>query len=138
MAKKNDVDEEHRELLVGGEEESLLDSGEKLVRQAQRRILLRNILISGLVFIFLATGLMIANNLLVNKMANRLLWAEEEFKAISGPNTFLCQFQVDPGFLGGELSWSAYKIVEKKLSIAGTRGSNSVLIYFYQMFGDFD
>lgn len=92
----------------------------KILQGAKLFTLIRTVTISVLVFVLLAGILLIANAMILNRIANSELLNETLFNSVAGPNTYMTHHQVNDGFLVGETEYITYRIVGNRPVYDGT------------------
>lgn len=92
----------------------------KILQKAKVFTLLRTIAVSLLVFLVLGVAIVIINAMMLNRIANNELASEQSFDLVARPNTYMSQYQVNDGFLTGELEYVTHRIVGNRPVYNGT------------------
>lgn len=92
----------------------------KILKKAKILTLVRTITISLLVFVLLSAAVVITNAVMLNRIAMDELANEQIFDLVARPNTYMSQYQVNDGFLTGELEYVTYRIVGNRPVYNGT------------------
>ncbi len=96
------------------------DENKKLLRKAKLFNLIRTVTISLLVFVLLAGIILIANAMILNRIADSELINEFLLDSVAWPNTYMTHNQVNDGFLVGEAEYITYRIVGNRPVYDGT------------------
>ncbi|WP_078554309.1 anti sigma factor C-terminal domain-containing protein [Bacillus alkalicellulosilyticus] len=108
----------------------------ELFKKAKRKVIVRNILISGILFFILTICIVITNSKLLNNKAMNIQWEEELLYKIARPNTYMTHAQLNDGFLVGELEYSTYKLLGDSPVFSGVLSrSYSILPLTNRMYG---
>jgi len=134
--KKNDFDK--KDINIDDEKElnSLFDHFKntklkKTIKKAKWHSILRNVIISFLVFGVLMIGGGITNNIIVDKMWGPVQIATSSFNNISAPNQYIGKSSRYQGFLSGRTEYTTFKIIEDKVVYTGDNE------YSYGLFKDY-
>ncbi|WP_147535965.1 anti sigma factor C-terminal domain-containing protein [Bacillus marasmi] len=103
----------------------------KAIKKAKRHSILRNVLISFVVLVVVFIGGSIANRSLVYKLETPIQIAVSAFNEISAPNEYIGKMDRYHGILGGNNSFTTYKIIEGKVVYTGESE------YSYGLFQDY-
>jgi hypothetical protein len=103
----------------------------KAIKKAKWQSILRNVFISLVVLIVFLIGGSIANRELVYKLETPIQIAVSAFNEISAPNEYIGEIDRYHGILGGNNSFTTYKIIEDKVVYTGESE------YSYGLFQDY-
>lgn len=92
----------------------------KVLQKAKIFILIRTVVVSLVVFMLLGIIVVIANGMMLNRIANNELSNEQLFESVARPNTYMAHSQVNDGFLVGEAEYVTYRIVGNRPVYNGT------------------
>lgn len=92
----------------------------KVLQKAKVYTLVRTVAVSLLVFLLLGAVVMIANAMLLNRIADKELIGEYLFDLVARPNTYMTHNQVNDGFLVGEAEYVAFRLVGNRPVYNGT------------------
>jgi len=92
----------------------------KILQRAKLFTLIRTVTISLLVFVLLFGIILIANAMILNRIADSELLNETLLNSVAGPNTYMTHNQVNDGFLVGEAEYITYRIVGNRPVYDGT------------------
>jgi len=92
----------------------------KMLKKAKVFTLLRTIAVSLLVFLLLSIAIVIINGVMLDSIANKEVENEQNFDLVARPNTYMSQYQVNNGFLTGELEYVTHRIVGNRPVNNGT------------------
>lgn len=84
------------------------------VKSAKRKTILRNIIVSSIVFIILIGTLSFTNYKILNSKGHQLYRSIQQFEEITGPNIQMKGVQYDYNFLSGKMKLKNYKIVGER------------------------
>ncbi len=130
--KKNSREEINEDKELDGLFDELKTSKlNKAVKKAKLHSILRNILISILVFGVIVVGGSIANRGIVDKMWSPVELSVSNFNEISAPNQYIGKTNRYQGFLGGKSEYTTYKIIEGKVVYTGESDYNYGLFKNY-------
>lgn len=87
------------------------DKTRKVLQKAKIFSLIRTVAVSLLVFMLLGVIIVIANAMILNRIADNELQNEYLFGSVARPNTYIAHSQVNDGFLVGEAEYVTYRIV---------------------------
>lgn len=135
--KKNDFDKKDINLDDEKELNSLFDNFKntklkKTIKKAKWHSILRNVIISFLVFGVLMIGGGITNNIIVDKMWGPVQIATRDFNNISAPNQYIGKSSRYQGLLSGRTEYTTFKIIEGKVVYTGKNEYNYGLFEDYQ------
>lgn len=103
----------------------------RAIRKAKWHSILRNIIISLLVFGVVMIGGSIINSSIVDKLWVPIQIAVSSFNEISAPNQYIGKSSRYQGFLSGKSEYTTYKIIEGKVVYTGENEYNYGLLQEY-------
>lgn len=92
----------------------------KVLRKAKLFTLIRTVAISLIVFMLLSVIILIANAIMLNRIADNELLDEYLLDLVARPNTYTTHTQFNDGFLVGEAEYVTYRIVGNRPVYNGT------------------
>lgn len=92
----------------------------KILQRAKLFTLIRTVTISLFVFVLLFGIILIANAMILNRIADSELLNETLLNSVAWPNTHMTHSQVNDGFLVGEAEYITYRIVGNRPVYDGT------------------
>lgn len=92
----------------------------RLLQKAKIFILIRTSVISLIILILLCGIIVILNTMILNHIAMDVLTNEQIFDLVARPNIYMSQYQINDGFLAGELDYVTYRIVGNRAVYNGT------------------